>query len=241
VYTPVEREALRDALLERARNDERVVAAAITGSWAAGTADDWSDIDLAFGVAGESLEPVLADWTAHLVEEHAAVHHWDVPWGAWIYRVFLLPNFLELDLAFVQATEFAATSPNFRLVFGEHSTAPGRSFDATATIGTAWHDVRHARAYLDRGKLWAALYFVNDLREQTIALACARLGLPAATFRGVDALPEAVRVALGPTIPASAKEPELRRALHAATLVYLDEVRLHDTALAARLRPVLEV
>src|SRR5262245_1488028 len=45
VYTPAEREELRDSLVAAARNDPRITAAALTGSAAAGREDAWSDID----------------------------------------------------------------------------------------------------------------------------------------------------------------------------------------------------
>lgn len=41
-------------LLNRARDDDDVVAAAITGSAAAGTKDEWSDVDVAFACASST-------------------------------------------------------------------------------------------------------------------------------------------------------------------------------------------
>ncbi len=120
MFTPEERERLRSGLLERAAKDQRISGAAITGSAADSREDRWSDIDLAFGVrdAGE-LPNVLSDWTAHMYEQHLALHHLDVNAGAWIYRVFLLPSTLQVDLAFVPAAEFRALAPTFRLMSGE--------------------------------------------------------------------------------------------------------------------------
>src|SRR5262249_8863194 len=65
MFTISERDSLRARLIERARADQRIAAGALTGSAALGTADRWSDIDLAFGVAERaSLAEVLADYTA---------------------------------------------------------------------------------------------------------------------------------------------------------------------------------
>jgi hypothetical protein len=64
VFTPAERDALREQLLERAQADERIVAAAITGSAAVGAADEWSDVDLFFGVADDAeRQDVIGEWT----------------------------------------------------------------------------------------------------------------------------------------------------------------------------------
>ena len=65
-----------------------------------GEGDRWSDLDLAFAVAEDvPVQNVLEDWTYQLVEEFDAVHLFDLPSGASIYRVFLLPGCLQFDLS----------------------------------------------------------------------------------------------------------------------------------------------
>ena len=101
MFTPEERARLRSDLLQFARSDRRISGAAVTGSAAAECEDRWSDIDLAFGVADAAeLPDVLIDWTQHMYDQHLAVHHFDIKSGAWVYRVFLLPGTLQVDLAF---------------------------------------------------------------------------------------------------------------------------------------------
>src|SRR5271168_3800791 len=104
MFTPEERDRLRSNLLERASGDQRISGAAITGSAADGREDQWSDIDLAFGVSDAAEMPnALADWTSHMYHQHLALDHLDVLSGAWVYRVFFLPSTLQVDLAFVPA------------------------------------------------------------------------------------------------------------------------------------------
>jgi hypothetical protein len=125
MFTTEERERLRADLLEYAAGDERISGAAVTGSAADSREDEWSDIDLAFGVSvGANLQAVISDWTAHLYDRHLALHHFDVLSGSWTYRVFLLHNTLQVDLAFVVETEFRALAPTFRLMFGQ-ANPPG--------------------------------------------------------------------------------------------------------------------
>ena len=65
MFTPAQRDAARNYVLDLARSDPRVTAGALTGSAALEATDAWSDIDLAFGIAeGIAIEAVLADWTA---------------------------------------------------------------------------------------------------------------------------------------------------------------------------------
>ena len=58
MFTPEERARLRSDLLDHASRDARISGAAITGSAAEEREDRWSDIDLAFGVAGREIEVV---------------------------------------------------------------------------------------------------------------------------------------------------------------------------------------
>src|SRR5215469_14440022 len=119
MFTPERRTQLRDQLLRDAAGDRRIGGAALTGSVAEGREDRWSDVDLAFGVAeGADLEEVLADCTKRMYERHQAVHHVDVRAGAWVYRVFLRRDTLQVDLAFVPAADFRALGPSFRMISG---------------------------------------------------------------------------------------------------------------------------
>src|ERR1700676_5187663 len=194
MFTTEERERLRSGLLEHATKDQRISGAAITGSAAAAREDRWSDIDLAFGVrdAGE-LTNVLSDWTVHMYDRHLALHHLDVNAGAWIYRVFLLPSTLQVDVAFVPAAEFRALAPTFRLISGEANDPQHVQPPPAATIiGMGWLYALRARSCIARGHVWQAEYMISGIRDNALALACIRHGLPAVHGRGVDLLPKEV-------------------------------------------------
>ena len=97
VFTPEQRCAVRDLLLERAQADEKIIAAALTGSGSHGAEDRWSDVDLYFGVAeGTAREDALNEWSSFLWRELGALHHFDLDAGYAIYRGFLLPGGLEV-------------------------------------------------------------------------------------------------------------------------------------------------
>ena len=148
MFTSEDRARVRSSLLEFAGNDKRITGAAVTGSAADGREDEWSDVDLAFGVAASTdLQSVLSDWTAHMYDQHLALHHLDVMSGAWTYRVFLLANTLQVDLAFVVETEFRALAPTFRLMSGKANEPqyPGPP-KAGAIIGMAWLYALHAQS-----------------------------------------------------------------------------------------------
>jgi hypothetical protein len=103
LFEQAERERVHARLVELAEGDDRIVAAALTGSLGAGRGDEWSDIDLAFALEeGVELERIVEDWTTLLAGEFGVVQHWDLPFRTSLYRVFLLESLLEVDLAFSQ-------------------------------------------------------------------------------------------------------------------------------------------
>ncbi len=241
MFTTQIREHVRERVLELATADPRVTAGAFTGSMAFGNGDEWSDIDVAFGIAeGIPPEAVLEDWTQVLVPEWGVLHHWDLRYASSVYRVFLLPSGLEIDVAATPAEDFGARGPNFRALFGpSHQREVRPPSNASFLIGLCWHHVLHVRAYIERHKPWQAEYWLCEMRHHILELACLRLGENAVEGRGFDRLPSRVREPLAEALVRSLTEAELRRALAVATRCLIAELEAWDAPLSARLSPVL--
>ncbi|QUQ67325.1 nucleotidyltransferase domain-containing protein [Kutzneria sp. CA-103260] len=232
IFTPQDRDRLLTVLIDRARRDGRISGAALTGSGALGGADRWSDIDFALGIDGDRDE-VMADWTAFLYREHGVVHHMDVPSRSAIYRVFLLPDTLQVDIAFVPAAEFGATAPTFRLLFGTAAEQPPVTPpSARAEIDMAWLYALHVRSSIERGRDWQAEYMLGGLRNAVLTLMCLRHDVPASQGRGLHLLPPSETKAALATLVGSLEEAELRRAFRAAVELLLDEAVHFDADLA---------
>jgi hypothetical protein len=230
---------VRERLLALAEDDPDVVGAAITGSYAVGGGDEWSDVDLAFGIRGD-LAPALERWAGILASHFDALHHWDLPCGSSVYRVFLLPDWVEVDIAFTPAAEFGPRAPTWRTIFGDPVEVPQTApVAADDLVGQAWHHALHARACIGRGKPWQAEWLISGLGDHVLALACGRLGLPTRFAKGADGLPGEVTGPLAQALVRSLEDPELCRALAAATAAYAAELEHADPALAERLRPML--
>jgi hypothetical protein len=242
MFTTEERDHLRSELLEYATKDQRISGAAITGSAAVEREDKWSDIDLAFGISDAvELPNVLSDWTARMYQQHLALHHVDVRSGDWIYRVFLLPSTLQVDLAFVSATEFRALAPTFRLMFGEaneYQFVPPQL--AGNFIGLAWLYALHARSSIARRNLWQAEYMISGIRDNALALACVRHGLPTAHGRGMALLPNGVAVQFEGSLVRQLDIVELSRAFRVVVHGLISEIRCTDEKLAGQLQGPLE-
>lgn len=240
-YTVAQRSDLRDVLIAAARADARITGAALTGSAAVGAEDEWSDIDLALGLAaGVDQNAVLADWTAVMYSDHGTVHHTDVWSRGTVYRVFLLASTLQVDIAFAPAGEFGALGPTFQLLFGEAVEQPAwRAPSPVDLIGLGWLYALHARSSIARGKLWQAEYMISGVRDHVLMLMCLRHGVPHSQGRGLHLLPAATTAAVEPMLVRSLEPTELVRAFRASVDVLLAEVSAVDADLAVRLAPPL--
>ncbi len=241
MFTPAGRDSLRDALVAAARADQRIAAAALTGSAASGTTDRWSDIDLALSVARQAdFSAVLADWTGLMYREHGALHHMDLRRGATNYRVFLLASTLQVDIALSPAAEFGAIAPTFLLLFGTSADLPRvPPPDPAHLVGLGWLYALHARSSIARGRAWQAEYMISGVRDHVIALACLRHGVTAVQGRGSDDLPPDVLACLADALVSSLETAELRRALAAVVEALHTEITAVDAGLASRLAGAL--
>ncbi|MCP9491436.1 MAG: hypothetical protein MSC31_16415 [Solirubrobacteraceae bacterium MAG38_C4-C5] len=222
-----------------AREDDRIIAAAIVGSGARDAEDAWSDIDLALRL-GEGLDPhgIADDWTTRMYDHAGAVDHLDVWSDATLFRVFLLSSSLQVDLSFWASDTFAASGGSFRLLFGE-SNEPRAAASSSASadlIGTGWLYALHVRSSIARGRTLQALHMINGVRDQVISLACLRHQLPARHGRGVDDLPADLRENIAETLVRGLDETELRRAFAMSVSILLDEAQRVDPDRAQRLR-----
>jgi hypothetical protein len=239
VFSVEQRDALRERVRVLAEQDERVVAGAVVGSLAVDAGDRFSDVDLTFGIADHvQVAEVLDDWTRLL-----------------FYRVFLLPDALQLDLSMTPAARFRPAGPRFRLLFG--TTAPGEPevptvagdlFIATTAVAGdifGWGVIYalHARACIERGRVWQAEHYLGAVRDLALSLACLGQGVPAVQARGYDDL-SAETLARFEDAHVGAVEPRVLRAALAASVLALTregaEARLpHAQVVAERLTELI--
>jgi hypothetical protein len=218
MFTVEQRDRIRDQILAMAHADPRIVAGAMIGSIAHGPGDRWSDLDLGFGVADcATLADVLADWTPRLEREWGAVPLFDLLSGPTIYRVFLLPGALQVDLSFAPAAQFGSRGPKFKLIFGRAAEySPAAPPSAQHLLGLGVHHAVRARFCVERGRLWQAQHWIGEMREIGLTLACLRRRLATAQGRGYDDLPAEVAKPFEDTLVCSLDHSELLRALCAA-------------------------
>ena len=225
MFSVEDRDRVRDRVLELAAADPRIVAGAVVGSLAHDEGDRWSDLDLTFAVAeGVPVDQVLEDWSRNVVAELAGIHLFDLPSGPTIYRVFLLPDLLQLDLSFTPAASFGAGGPKFRLLFGTAVEKPHAApRPAAELLGWAVTYARHARACIDRRRWWQAEHSISAVRDHALMLACRRHNLPMSFGRGFDDLPVEVLTRFDDALVRRLEREELLRALAVAVEGLLEE------------------
>jgi predicted nucleotidyltransferase len=240
MFSMADRNRVRDRVLQLAAKDARVVAGAVVGSLARSDGDPWSDLDLTFGVADDfSVFDVLEDWTQKIVNEFDAAHLFDLPRGTSIYRVLLIPDLLQFDLSFTPASNFGATGPKFKLLFGNTVKKPfPQPPSAHELFGYAAHHALRARFCIERGRYWQAEYWISGARDYALTLACHRLGFLTEEARGFDQLPPDVQGRFKAALVKALERDELMRALGCAV-----EGLLHESSavreLAAKVEPQL--
>jgi predicted nucleotidyltransferase len=240
MFTLADRDRVRDRVLQLARNDTRVTAGALVGSAALGDEDRWSDLDLTFAVPDNlSLFEVLEEWTQTLARDFQAAQLFDLPSGGSIYRVFLLPDCLQLDLSFTPASQFGAIGPKFKLLFG--SAVEKAHIEPSAErelFGYAVHHALRGRICIERGRCWQAEYWISGARDYVLSLACRRRGLSPSHGRAFDDLPSDLRARMSKALPTSF-EPD---ALFAALRTIVEELLTEASELqkiGERIGPIL--
>jgi len=214
MFTAEYRNSVRDRLIEMGRADRRLIAGALIGASACGE-DRWSDLDLTFGLAEDTnLTDVLSDWTARLQREFDAVHLFDLPYLSTIYRVFLLPGNLQLDLSFTPRAEFGALGPRFKLLFGSAVERNQVSQPSPQHLfGLAVHHLVRGRICIERGRFWQAEYWISAARDHALSLACSHRGLNTSNGRGFDDLPTDVLESIEEALVGSIDRSRLLQAL----------------------------
>ena len=231
LFSVEDRDRARARMLELAAGDERVVAGAVVGSEARGQVDRWSDLDLTFAVAdGATVEELLDDWTPRVGEVLDGIRLFDLPVGPTVYRVFLLPGCLQLDLSFSPAVDFGPRGPDFKLLFGAVGEGAGQvggqaalPTDDREVLGLVAHHAVRARFAIERERLWQAEYWVSAARDHLLELASRRRGLDASYGRSFDDLPPDLLAAVEATLVGALGREQMIAALGALTAAIVRE------------------
>lgn len=237
-----ERAQVFERVVAIASEDARVTGGAVVGSLAGNKEDEWSDIDLTFGIkSGIEVMDILQEWTEALKCDFSVIDFFDLKFDTAVYRVFLFSNGLELDLSVVPEINYRATTQDFRLLFGKsNKPAISANADVKTLIGLGWHHVLHANSAICRRKPWQAEYWISALRDHIISMKCIHLELPSVYGKGADSLSSRQLKGLESTLIKSLELSHLRVALVALTKLFILEVQRNNKKLGDKLAGVFD-
>ena len=132
------------------------------------------------------------------------------------------------------AALFRPAGPRFQLLFGETCAGepevppPGHMFIPTPIVARdlfGWGVIYalHARACIERRRLWQAEHYVGAVRDHALSLACLRHGLPAVQGRRYDDLPPETLARFEAAHVGAVEPVALRAALSASVLALMHE------------------
>ncbi len=209
------RESVRRKIIEYSKSDARITSAAAVGSYARKCQDRWSDIDLTFGFDPvHSIDTMLKSWTEYVSNEYSGVPILDIKRGKTIYRVFVFPGCLQVDLSFTPQSDFGPAGPHFDLLFGtfnENTAIVSNTIDDS--FGYMMHHLIRVRICIERKRLWQAEYWLNEARNYALKIACRARGLNTDHGRGFDDLPASLLEPLKASIIRELSSDELMKGL----------------------------
>ncbi len=254
-YSPATREAILDRLLAALQSDKRLAGLLVVGSGAEGFEDDHSDIDLcAVTTSVDDVRPAFQEWGIKIREMLPMFHSLESPRAPNVYLwVFLLENFLEIDLCFLCLDDLRATRKCWKTVFDrsgrienimvstwENRPKPDLEEAYRSRISSIWHCIKHAAIAVQRQQPWRAIFELELIRDRTIELRGLREELETKRFRHVDQMPEDFLVGIEQTLVLSLKDTDIMNALKAATACFFREARQYDKILNLELAERLE-
>lgn len=179
---PPHHQLVLDRFVAVCQADARVVAALLGGSYASGTADAYSDLDLGLITTDEAYADLLAE-RATLVRrlgEPLFLETFDRP--ELVFVVFA--DGAEIELALGRASAFThITRGPYRILLDKVGILAGADFPGAEPSAAEqretlrrlvtwfWHDVSHFITALARGQLWWAHGQLEELRRMCVNLA----------------------------------------------------------------------
>ena len=166
------------------REDTRVVAAFIGGSHAAGTADEYSDLDLYLIVGDEDYETFFAERRAFLGRLGEPVFSEDFSDFGFDMVVFVFSDGVEGELTLGRASGFDHIHGGpFEVVVDKEGILEGKDFPLLQStqaeqretlrwlIYWFWRDLSVFNRAMVRGRLWTAHGLLEDLRLKCVNVA----------------------------------------------------------------------
>ena len=207
MYTSQEREQILNRLVESFRKREEILAVILVGSGADGFRDRYSDIDLVVVTAETEMSKVYKATAAdvnRICPTKVAESNFERS-----LQLFLLENYLEIDVGYSTPDSLCARRELFRVLFdrtGKAGETMARTWNArkdasrgaTEPVDMAriiesiddnlWYSILHCVVAFRRGEKYRCWFELNEIRRWLIDLITKRSGLESKRFRQLHLL-----------------------------------------------------
>ena len=227
MYSKEYRNKVQSSIITFAKADVRIIDCAIVGSESIEKNDEWSDIDLTFGVSAEAEIPkILLGWNELMAKNFKANVLFDLAFRESIYRVYLLPNALQVDLSFTPTEHFGAITEKFKLIFGKEKARNSKPIPKLKTIfGYAVLYALKTRCSIEREKFWQAHYLLEKFKENIMTMKCLSENLNPFDGRDYDNLSELFLAQIESSLIDSPNRNNLDKSLMVLTKVLISETK----------------
>lgn len=181
-HLPPNHRTVMDRFIAACRADGRIIAAFLGGSYASGTADAWSDLDLYLITTDEAYEAFIGDKETFIRQLGEPLYLED--WGTPQFYFFILADGTEGELGIGQASRFQQIHGGaYQMLVDKQGILAGVDFpEHTADsveqrntlrqlINNFWHEIAHLNKALVREQLWFAYGSLEIMRHICVNLA----------------------------------------------------------------------
>ena len=244
LFTPQERELAKEYLITLAKENTDIVSGILLGSASYGYIDELSDIDFCVVVNQEDNIEKAMLYMSEGVKAYKPLLCFEQLTQRRL-QVYLLDNYLELNISFQPAGSIHIKKGNWKVVLdksGEIETEVIKSWakfqetqkekamheDVSEKVKSyaneIWHFLFHGAIAIKRKKYWRTIGELDIIRNRLIELKGLRYSISTGRYRDVDDLPEEELKIIQMTMAADSSWEALTRCLNLLADAIYDEL-----------------
>ena len=220
IFSVDERELIKKRVVAFAKENKNILSAVLVGSGAVGFIDDASDLDFYLIVDSKESISGAMDYVKENIEKLSEVLTFK-QMDERRLQVYLLQNYLEIDIGYTPIDETEATRERFKVMFDKTNTVGdimGATWEKNKEIsqetlfnadvqskyeeyaGSTWHFLFHAAVAIKRGEHWRCMAEMEIVRNRVIELKGIRHSFRTGRGRDVDKFPQVELAAMQKTL-----------------------------------------
>jgi len=247
LFTTADREAINNLFVDLAYKNQDIASVILVGSGSVGFTDKLSDLDFCVVVnKKENIENVMDSVCADIKEHLRILYLSQMPKRG--LQVYLIDNYLELDVGYVSIDNVTARRERWKVVFDKVGTVDSdmrKSWERSSkenlgkthsvdldkmleeiSIGI-WHPLFYAALAIKREQYWRCVGEMEIARNQLIELKGYRYSLETKRYRDVDKFPTHDLTLLQETFALCFSQRDLFNSLNCLVDAIYDELEVY--------------